>query len=109
MILLERLEALAAGSGLAFLRALPPRQAARLAGRIASVIGPLLPVSRVTETNLRLCLPESGNRTADIAALTSTVNACLERWIRARPESWLWLHRRFTREEYRRGASRPQR
>jgi Kdo2-lipid IVA lauroyltransferase/acyltransferase len=48
-----------------------------------------------------LALPSSGHREVDIAALTRAVNACLERWIRARPEGWLWLHRRFAREEYR--------
>lgn len=40
-------------------------------------------------------LPHSGDRAADIATLTRAVNACLERWIRARPEGWLWLHRRW--------------
>jgi KDO2-lipid IV(A) lauroyltransferase len=42
-----------------------------------------------------LKLPDTGDRAADIAALTREVNATLERWIRARPESWLWLHRRW--------------
>jgi KDO2-lipid IV(A) lauroyltransferase len=42
-----------------------------------------------------LVLPDTGDRAADIATLTRTVNATLERWIRARPESWLWLHRRW--------------
>jgi KDO2-lipid IV(A) lauroyltransferase len=30
------------------------------------------------------------------------MNDRLERWIRARPEEWLWLHRRWPREWYRR-------
>ncbi len=51
-------------------------------------------------------LPDSGDRGADIAALTRAVNACLERWIRARPEGWLWLHRRFAKEIYRRHSRR---
>ena len=42
-----------------------------------------------------LALPDTGDRTADIASLTQTVNDTLERWIRAKPESWLWLHRRW--------------
>ena len=42
-----------------------------------------------------LDLPDTGDRTADIANLTQTVNDTMERWIRARPESWLWLHRRW--------------
>ena len=40
-------------------------------------------------------LPATGNRDADILALTTTINATLERWIRARPQEWLWLHRRW--------------
>jgi KDO2-lipid IV(A) lauroyltransferase len=42
-----------------------------------------------------LPLPRSGDRKADVAALTTAVNATLESWIRDRPELWLWLHRRW--------------
>ncbi len=42
-----------------------------------------------------LALPETGDRQADILHLTQAINDCLERWIRERPASWLWLHRRF--------------
>ncbi len=42
-----------------------------------------------------LDLPDTGDRAADVASLTQTVNDTLERWIRAKPESWLWLHRRW--------------
>lgn len=45
-----------------------------------------------------LLLPVSGNRTDDVAALTQAVNDTLERWIRAKPESWLWLHRRWPKK-----------
>ena len=45
-----------------------------------------------------LPLPASGRRGHDIALLTRDINACLERWIAARPESWLWLHRRWPKE-----------
>ncbi|MCW3473343.1 LpxL/LpxP family acyltransferase [Limobrevibacterium gyesilva] len=45
-----------------------------------------------------LPLPDSGDRQADIASLTLQINGCLERWIRARPAEWLWLHRRWPRE-----------
>jgi Kdo2-lipid IVA lauroyltransferase/acyltransferase len=48
-----------------------------------------------------LPLPDSGDRTADIAALTTAMNQCLEGWIRARPAEWLWLHRRWPKEFYR--------
>ena len=53
----------------------------------------------VCEPALRL--PASGDRQADILALTQAVNDCLERWIRTRPESWLWMHRRFAKSLYR--------
>lgn len=64
---------------------------------------PVIPghAQRIAPARLRfvvdppLELPDTGDRAADIAALTREVNATLERWIRARPESWLWLHRRW--------------
>jgi len=42
-----------------------------------------------------LALPATGNRTADILVLTQSINDTVERWIRADPASWLWLHRRW--------------
>jgi len=69
---------------------------------------PVIPgyVRRVGPARLRvvveppLALPDSGDREADVAALTAEVNAILERWIRAWPEGWLWLHRRWPKEEF---------
>ena len=49
-----------------------------------------------------LPLPDTGDKHANIAALTQAMNDCLERWIRDWPEGWLWLHRRFPLEVYRR-------
>lgn len=43
-------------------------------------------------------VPLTGDRRADVHALTGAVNAMLERWIRADPASWLWLHRRWPKE-----------
>jgi KDO2-lipid IV(A) lauroyltransferase len=48
-----------------------------------------------------LPLPDSGDRAADILALTTAMNACLERWVRGRPAEWLWLHRRWPDNVYR--------
>jgi len=43
-------------------------------------------------------LPDTGDRQTDIALLTQLINDQLEGWIRARPESWLWLHRRWGKD-----------
>ncbi|WP_428392451.1 lysophospholipid acyltransferase family protein [Lichenicoccus sp.] len=45
-----------------------------------------------------LSVPLTGERHADIHAITLAMNATLERWIRAHPTSWLWLHRRWPKE-----------
>jgi KDO2-lipid IV(A) lauroyltransferase len=42
-----------------------------------------------------LAVPRTGNRTADIHAIATAMNATLERWITQDPGSWLWLHRRW--------------
>jgi KDO2-lipid IV(A) lauroyltransferase len=42
-----------------------------------------------------LTRPDSGDRQADVLAMMTEVNKILEGWIRARPEQWMWLHRRW--------------
>ncbi len=67
---------------------------------------PIIPgyVQRIGPARFRLVceppldLPSTGDRQADILAVTQAVNDHLERWIRARPESWLWMHRRWPKE-----------
>jgi KDO2-lipid IV(A) lauroyltransferase len=64
---------------------------------------PVLParVERIAGAHFRviveppLALPRSGDRQADTHALMAMVNRQLELWITARPEQWLWLHRRW--------------
>jgi KDO2-lipid IV(A) lauroyltransferase len=64
---------------------------------------PIIPVHVVREGPARLhvicepplTLPESGDKQADVLALTTETNRILERWIREKPGSWLWLHRRW--------------
>jgi len=40
-------------------------------------------------------LPATGDEEADRMAVLRAVNAEIERWVRARPGQWLWLHRRW--------------
>lgn len=49
----------------------------------------------VTETPLSV--RSTGNRNDDILAMTQQMNDIFTTWIRARPTSWLWLHRRWPR------------
>jgi KDO2-lipid IV(A) lauroyltransferase len=48
-----------------------------------------------------LPLPDTGDRQEDTRLLTQAINDRLESWIRQRPQSWLWLHRRWPKCYYR--------
>ena len=39
--------------------------------------------------------PETGDRQQDVLELTARCTAIVERWVRQRPELWLWMHRRW--------------
>jgi KDO2-lipid IV(A) lauroyltransferase len=70
---------------------------------------PVVPghVQRIGPARFRLVceplmdLPDTGDRKADTLTMTQAMNEYLERWIRARPEGWLWMHRRWPKELYR--------
>ena len=40
-------------------------------------------------------VPHTGDRERDILAFMQDLNDRLERWVRAHPEQWYWLHRRW--------------
>ncbi|MFT9440322.1 MAG: lauroyl acyltransferase [Acetobacter papayae] len=48
-----------------------------------------------------LTLPDTGNKQEDTRLLTQAINDRLESWIRQKPQSWLWLHRRWPKSCYR--------
>lgn len=47
-----------------------------------------------------LVLPQTGNKQQDMGQLVQMVNDQLELWIRQKPESWLWLHKRWPKSFY---------
>ena len=73
---------------------------------------PVIPghVQRLGSARLRLVceppmqLPDKGNRRTDIEATVQAMNGYLERWIRERPDSWLWMHRRWPKPFYARSS-----
>lgn len=70
---------------------------------------PVIPgyVERLGPARLRIIveaplqLPDTGDKKQDLTLLVQMVNDRLEQWIRKKPESWLWLHRRWPKELYR--------
>ena len=73
---------------------------AQIATRIDCLVVPVR-VERLHRARFRVtCLPPmplatEGSRDDRIADLMTRVNACIEGWIRERPEQWLWPHRRW--------------
>lgn len=68
---------------------------------------PIIPVHvvRIGPARFRMICDEpmavtlTGDRVAEIRAITRAMNVRLEDWIRADPSSWLWLHRRWPKTE----------
>jgi KDO2-lipid IV(A) lauroyltransferase len=58
-------------------------------GRLRITVEPPLDVAR------------TGDHDADVRAVMAAINARVEAWVRARPDQWLWLHRRWPRDLYR--------
>jgi len=50
-----------------------------------------------------LPLELSGNRAKDVARLTGEMSARIESWVRANPEQWLWMHRRWKTQPWAEG------
>jgi KDO2-lipid IV(A) lauroyltransferase len=73
---------------------------ARLARRFGCLVVPVR-VERVRGAHFRLVceaplpVPCTSDPHGDVLALMTAVNATLERWIRADPAQWFWLHRRW--------------
>jgi KDO2-lipid IV(A) lauroyltransferase len=42
-----------------------------------------------------LKIPKNANGSVDVTQLTQDVNDCVARWVREKPEQWLWLHKRW--------------
>ena len=64
---------------------------------------PIVPirVERIGGARFRLTImaaiepARTGDAARDVLATMTRVNAVIEDWVRARPEQWLWLHRRW--------------
>jgi len=52
----------------------------------------------VTTVYPKLEVVPTGDREADVLRVMTAVNAIMEDWIRARPEQWLWIHRRWPKD-----------
>lgn len=62
---------------------IPARTVLRPDGLYRAVYEPPIPVA------------PTGDREADIAALTQALTSRIEAWVREAPEQWLWIHRRW--------------
>lgn len=80
--------------------AMTPAAPAALALKYDALLVPVR-VERTGPAHFRVTVEEprspvnTGDRNADIAATMSWVNERFGEWIRARPEQWMWFHRRW--------------
>ncbi|MGI3902094.1 MAG: lysophospholipid acyltransferase family protein [Janthinobacterium lividum] len=54
-----------------------------------------LPDVRFQQSFHLITMPDSGDRKADIATVTTAIQAVLDRYIRDWPDQWMWAHRRW--------------
>ena len=47
-----------------------------------------------------LAIENTGCKLDDVKRILTDINALLEGWIRATPEQWLWIHRRWPKDVY---------
>lgn len=68
-----------------------------LARRTGAAVLPLYTFRDADGATIARIEPEFdlGGRPDDAAAVTQRVASRVERWVRAHPEQWLWMHRRF--------------
>ncbi len=67
---------------------------------------PILPVQveRLSGVNFRITfhpplkIEVTGNLKNDVKSLTCKISESIERWVRKRPEQWLWVHNRWPKE-----------
>jgi Kdo2-lipid IVA lauroyltransferase/acyltransferase len=65
---------------------------------IVPVFGVPLPGGRYRVTYLpEVAVERTGDRQKDVAAITQACTSLIEQQVRAHPECWLWLHRRWKR------------
>jgi KDO2-lipid IV(A) lauroyltransferase len=85
-----------------------PAMTAPAAAQFALRFGlPIVPirVQRLGPARVRMIVepaldvPRTGDRRADVLALTTAMNATVEDWVRADPGAWLWLHKRWPKVE----------
>jgi KDO2-lipid IV(A) lauroyltransferase len=89
--------------------AMTPAAPAALALKYDALLVPVR-VERTGPAHFRVTVEEprspvnTGDRNADIAATMSWVNERFGEWIRARPEQWMWFHRRWGKNPKRPGS-----
>ena len=85
--------------------------AVRLALRFGTVLQPMT-VQRLKGARFRCVVGEpivlraTGDKTGDIEAGVRAINAFIEAQVRARPEEWFWVHRRWPAQAYAELAAR---